>query len=381
MLQKKALGRLLLLLAICIGLSSCAKRRFDKQEFEAQATADVYTKPKVDIIFFQDTSSGTIRALPAFKSQFDQFVLGLAEEMDFRIVVLPLQGNADLRDRLILASDCGGVSSQFCMSAEERSNFNNASSGSWLPVDPSNGSFDEAFFYIKSNLTNAVSSSTNFLRPDALLATVVFTNGNDATDVAYTKRVDGQVVVNPSAAQTIASENDFRDFLLGNAPYANILKIGPGLSQFFAVVAPYRTSNCNGDEAFQGWRYTNIASHNYSLMGQSYYLGRTYDICGAGLQNTLNDIHVGVKQQIKAFIFNYVVLTDDPVEDSIKVFKNGDEVPRDDTNGWSFEGYKSDFPTAIFPQASQNRTGYFIRMNGNAQYSGDDVIDIDYQKK
>lgn len=385
MLPVNAKAKLIILslMALALVMTGCSKRRFDRQEFTEQAKADLYTKAKVDIVFFQDTSSGTIRALPKFTAQFNAFVQGLSEKIDFRIVVLPLQGTDSIEGRTIISNECTGINGN-CLNISEANTFVNAAANTWYGIDASFGSDDQGFANIQANLTNNMASGTNFLRRDALLAVVVFSNGNDTTDVAYTVRdpAEGLKVVDQNATQTINSESDFVDFLLGQGSYTNILKIGPGLTQFISVVSParYPFGGCHGDQAFAGWRYSNVSNSQYTVGNANFNLGTNYNICDNGLENALGQIRTKVEEQIKAFVFDFVVLTDEPVEESIKVFKNGQEVPKGGANGWSYEGYKADTPTASFPQPAQHRTGYFIRMNGSSAYSGDDVIDVKYQK-
>ncbi|MCO5143944.1 MAG: hypothetical protein M9962_12710, partial [Oligoflexia bacterium] len=60
----------------------------------------------------------------------------------------------------------------------------------------------------------------------------------------------------------------------------------------------------------------------------------------------------------------------------------GVTIPQSNSNGWSYEGYKTNSPTSYYPSSGNNKSGYFIKLNGSAAtYKGTDVVTVDFQRK
>lgn len=362
----------LVVMALTLGLAACGKKtEFKKVTVSQQAVAGEYTRPKIDILFVQDTSASMAVPLDSIKAQLNSFMDGIDSRWDFHFTVVPLQSTFPLTSKYIIAQDCSTINSSYCLSLAQKSIFQSDASGyaGWHAISGSPGNTDQGFTYIQNNLSQSSMVTTNFLRADAALAVVVISNGEDVSGLSYPadymNRGDGQMVPNPASAGAINSFNNFKNYLTS-------LKISPSLVKLYSVVAANNYSNCYGGGAWQGLRYMNAAND----LG-----GAWYDLCGGGIGSVLANIKYQLESAIQAYIFNYVVIPvpNNPIASSIRVWKNGVEIPQSSTNGWVYEGYKVNSPTAIAPAVSNYKTGYFIRMNGTAQYSGTDIIHLEYQ--
>jgi hypothetical protein len=85
--------------------------------------------------------------------------------------------------------------------------------------------------------------------------------------------------------------------------------------------------------------------------------------------------------------FGYIVINREPELESIRVKIRGAEIPQSTTNGWSYIGYhetknlKVPGPTSAPVVPEINRSGYFIKLNGNALFSNGDETEVLYLPK
>lgn len=84
--------------------------------------------------------------------------------------------------------------------------------------------------------------------------------------------------------------------------------------------------------------------------------------------------------------FGYVVLPREPQLGTIKIEINGVEVSNGTTNGWSYEGYKLDGNIKVEKNGASatpatRKTGYFIKLNGNAVFTNGDSVNVYYKPK
>lgn len=361
------------LAAIAVGiLSGCGKpSKFAKQEFNAVNVAGQYTKPKIDILVVQDNSSSMATPISSLKSQLDSFLSSLDHRWDYHFTVVPLQSVMSLHGKYIVAQNCSEITGGTCLSASQISYFNNTPSGTdygWIrTINISAGNTDLGFANIQANLSHSSMTTTGFLRDDAALAVVVVSNGEDVSGVSYhDPDGDGTPEINYNSSTSQNSFNAYKNFLTN-------LKGGTGLLKFYSVVALNNYSNCYGGSTWRGKRYMDM-----SIALNSAY----YELCSSGsLNNVLGNIASQLNSMIQAYIFNYAVIQEEPIVSSIVVKKNGVTIPQSSVNGWTYEGYRVDAYTSYYPQLSNKKTGYFIRLNGTAEYKGTDVITVDYQRK
>lgn len=355
-------------LAISLGLlAGCGKpKQYQKLESAATAVAGAYTKPKIDIVIFQDKSDSMQLPLQYIRPQLANFLAGIDSRWDYHFTVLPLQAVKPMSQKFIVAEDCVGLSN--CIPAANSSSFNNLP-GDWgwiNSLDSSIGNSDYGLRNIRDNLKYSDMTSSGFLRSDAALASIVVSDGNDISTVRYTTNAGGQTVIDGPATEAN---------LNGYIAELKFLKASSLMSKFYSVIAPGQANglvNCYGSQVFAGSNYMAVSD----ALGSFYY-----DVCsGSSLSGVLGNIASQLQALVEAYVFSYVVLSDNPDQSTIKVYKNGVLVPKNNTNGWSIGSpfYRTNSPTAFVPAASNNQTGYFIQLNGTAQYKGSDKIKVTY---
>jgi hypothetical protein len=353
-------------------LSACGKKTFQKQDFSTTALAGqyIYIKPKLDLVIFQDNSDSMYNALGQFKPQLQDFLSQLDTNWEYRVVVLPLLFQQSMSSKYVIATDCSSVTGVGrCLSPSEVGTFNSVyGDAGWILTDNTQtGNSDLGFYNMNYNINNLIGSG--FLRPDALKSFMVLSNGEDNTNVAYLRRVDGAITsIDYNSPTTINSFNAYKNYFMS-------LKSSIALQKFYSVVSAQRYSDCwGGGMTWQGKRYMDMAS----ALG-----GASYDLCGGGLSSVLNDIHGSLQVVVQTVEFNFVVIspTDEPDPSTIVLKKNGVTIPQSATNGWTYVGLQTNHPTSDYPTIGSNQTGYMVQLNGTAKFKGSDSISISYLKK
>ena len=373
----KNLSALIAISAISLIVSGCGKKStFAKQQFSATAVASQYTRPKIDVLVVQDNSASMAVPIQSLKGQLESFLNGMDARWDMHFTVMPLQSQMSFASKWILAQDCSEISQGNCVPMSQKAAFNNAPANTtyaWInTIDQASGNLDEGFKNTKANLSHSSATTTGFLRPDAALAVIMLTNGEDVSNMVFPNdwmdRGDGVLVPNFNSTNAVNSYNDFKNYV------TNTLKGGGALTRFYGVVAQNNYSNCYGGPTWQGSRYMNMAND----LG-----GNHYELCSGGLSSVLANISYQLESLVEAYRFNYAVIdpSSAPVVSSISVKKNGVTIPQSNTNGWSYVGFKSNQPISYYPQPSNFKSGYMVKLNGTAEYKGTDVITVDFQKQ
>jgi len=368
------LSKILPVLSAMLVLSACGKSEFAKQDFKAEAVAGQYvtTRPKIDVIVFQDNSdsvmygsSGNTTPLSVLKPQMYDFLTNMSSQWDLHFTVLPLLSQKSVTGKYVVASNCGEITGTTgCFSPSQAANFNALSGDYGWMINFSNssiGSGDKGFSNIKANLQNPSMTSTGFLRSDAALAIIVLSNGEDIEGMSYYDRGDGHLMLDYSSGQS--TYNYYRH-------YFQNLKGSSVLSKFYSVVSP--GGSCYGHGSIRGQRYMNMADDLGS---------RHYNLCNGELNSAMASLKQQLVAVAEAVKFNYVVMNEKPMVSSIKVTKNGATVPQGGANGWTYVGYLSNQPTSYSPTSGNVRSGYFIKLNGSAEYKGTDKVEISFQKE
>jgi hypothetical protein len=277
----------------------------------------------------------------------------------------------------VVATDCTGVPGSYCLPATSASTFNSlAGDQGWITIrNPSIGNQDYGFQNMQANITNL--KNAGFVRPDAQLAILVISNGEDVSGgVQYNLNVDGTVnltSINYNSATTTNSFNGYKNYFSTVKDLnANTSK---ALTSFYSVVAGVSYSNCwGGGLAIMGKRYMDMAG----VIGTG---SGSFDLCQGQLPLVLNLIRSQLVTVVQTVVFNYVVLPEEPNPATIVLKKNGVTVPNSAVNGWTYAGYLANQPTSYFPTSGNEKSGFMIRLNGSAEFKGTDTISIDYQKK
>lgn len=390
MKSRFAIWSKVLAVLLLLGFTACGKQTFDKQQFSAKVNANQYItiKPKVDIILFQDISGSMVQPSEQMRAQMASFASSINNNWDFHFAILPLQRVDDLRGRWILASNCAGVMN--CTTSA--SGYASGAYG-FYSADPNYGNVDDGFANMQANLSNNASmAGSGFLRPDAMLVIIPFTNGNDITGMSfptdYKDRGDGQMIPNYSSANAIASFNSFKNYL------TNTLKPSISLVSFYSVVAgnpgqspDFVINPCQGGSAWPGSRYIDMALQ-IDAAYPGFANGGNYNICAGQLSSTLASIATRMQDLVLAVEFNFIVLPERPVPGSLKIYKNGSLLAANDAvNGWTLynvvngvQQYTTNKNTSYAPSPGNAQSGYFIELHGSARFKGTDQITYTYEK-
>lgn len=386
--EARALRSALLLACLTLvsaNLFSCAKAKYERQEYSATALAGQYTKPKIDIIVFQDYSASMFGPMATIKSQFNNFVNQLDSRWDYHFTVLPLQNSLSVNYKYILAQDCSSVNSPYCLNNGQKDFFNSAANDAgWInSINTAIGSEDLSFSNMTNNLTHSSMTTTNFLRPDAALAMIIISNGEDLSAVdGFNNYIQASTLpgfyIDPDGDGTSQIDYTIPAYVSAKTKFQNFLSsfhTSAPVKRIFSIVAQNTNygSSCHGYPAWAGNRYMDVTS---------WLNGHYYDFCNAStLSNVLNTIAYDMTSMMDAFIFDYVVLDSAPVvDDSLQIFKNGVQVPQGGANGWTYVGQMTNAPTSFYPTPSNFRSGFFIKMNGTSTYKGSDQITIKFKK-
>ncbi len=388
----KNYGVLLLYLTSAVGLSiawgillsSCGKQEFRKTEFsEAAAAIGSRTLPaKVDIVLVPDNSASLSSAFNIIQDQLSQFISKLDNEnWDYHVAKSYMINPDPIRSVLVnpkynsttLPDGTPNPSASLVPTTAAIDSLN-----LFLPIigriDQSTGSRDETYANTYNKLFEAMNNSTarnlNLFRQDALLAIIILTNGAEYSIDPY-------------------HDSTFRgSFSLSYwAERFRSLKTLPQLLRFYPVAASsarprFAGDYCHGSTAYNGASYTNIVP--------TYLPGLKFDFCDSSvLSNVFTEIASHLSSIRQNFIFSKIVLEQEPVASTIKVYKNGNLLSQDNTNGWTYLGGPQtvsiitgieDSNGQIQPFNANARTGWVIELHGSAVLRGNDTYNVDYSR-
>jgi hypothetical protein len=370
----KAWKSMPVLLAAMAMLSACGNSKYQSQAFSADASANnqaVYTKPKVDIVFFQDDSDSTMYGpINELKGQMRAFASRLNDQVDYRFVVMPLLTSKDgafTNSKFIMAADCASAPNPSrCYGSAQAANFNalSADQGWITTANSSVANQDYGFVGIRNNLAQL--RSAGILRGDAPLITVALTNGNDIDGAQYSTRSDGVVVL-----------SGYDESRLNEHAQAIAAFKGQQKQNFYPVIANGGT--CYGYPSKNGTRYARMASvlTQYTSTRNS----QTYNLCGGQLLQVLDRIYADAQTLVQQVRFDKVVIEEayPPKEQSIEVYLNGNKIPKD---GWSYQGSagRQTVYTSYFPEPGNAKTGFVIQLSEPYHYKGTDKIKVYYTR-
>lgn len=379
-----------------LGVMGCAKEEFRRNTFEASASAVGfrYLPAKVDIVMVTDNSASLNYAFSTVQSQLAGFAGGMrGQYWDYhlakiaiinpteinRVLVNPEFNSPYLKDGTLNPDPTGIVPADRAV--------NDPSQFSLLDTVYATGAGDPTFTNMISKLQNAKADTyTGFLRPDALLAIVVVTNGYDSS-------VD-------SDPYNGATDNTSK--LAQYAQSITNLKGSNKLIRFYPVASyGYKANNClvPSGAAYQGIAYFDMMTQ-YFPNGLPLYKGATptLDFCSYdALSNVLGNIASNLETVRQAYVYSNIVLDEQPVAESIQVMKNGSALARSNTNGFSYPcdtcdasgkgtvytvtGIYDEKTGTISPISLNRRTGYVIQLNGSGRMIGTDTPDVTFEKR
>ena len=372
-------------------LSSCGKQAFAPSvSSDAQTAAgNMNIPPKVDIVVGV-SANGTMRNIyPTLQTEMAAFASNLqAQGWDYRFVSISLAETPSASTQTVL----GRV-------AVSKYDGTYASQGTWISpfpgasatnpgmaIDPSLFSPSIAFpndLYAQPNngretgllnQQNFFQDSTvlnKFLRPDAMLAVITISNGEDRSP-----GIDG-------AWQAAWNGSQFVDNLAGLTSFENGLKAlkngATSLIKYYDITAVNTQYCIGGTQDWSGLHYQQVARD----FTQSE--ANTIDICTVPITNALSTIATNLTSYKLNFERNILMIGAQPNVATLAVTKySGGQasqatvIPQDPTNGWTYIGYQTGINTIDYPIPMDQQTGYAIQLNGTAKLHGSDTANVTF---
>jgi hypothetical protein len=114
------------------------------------------------------------------------------------------------------------------------------------------------------------------------------------------------------------------------------------------------------------------------------YSGYFLELSGNG-KVAYPDCLVVRKEDFDKF-YGYIVLNDEPNPETLKIVINGKEIPQSDSNGWKFIGFQESVNTLVKSREDLSsitpgifKTGYVIKLFGNAVYSDGAKVEVHFK--
>jgi hypothetical protein len=384
-----------LALSTLMALSACGPQGFVPASIRSHQTAAGSTliPAKVDIVFGVSQNLAMLNIAPGLQNEIPQFLQNLQNSgWDYRFVGIPL-GDAQINTPALFP-----ITNKVSVSQYDT----NTPVASWLApfpgalyTDPSlkmlpsllasaftypqptvastsavygreSGLRNQVEFLSRSDV-NTGNGQTGFLRPDAALAVISLSNGDDRSYGTWYWNSTFQRTMWAPAAQT--TYDNALNTLRG-------LKTSASSVKYYSVVS-HLTTNCRGYGTWSGIRYEDYANQMN---------GRTVDLCSVPVSSALSTIAEDIQGTPLPYRRNFLVLDSEPQESTLRVIRyaNGDtsnpvEIPNDATNGWTYSGYLTNQYTIDSPISMDQRTGYMVELHGTARLNGADSADVLYQ--
>jgi hypothetical protein len=360
-----------------LALTGCGQQTFSgvNSQQNSDAPGSMAIAPKVDILLAVDNTGSTFEIQQALNGALRGFLTELqAQNWDFRIAAIPLTGSTSISKIAASKYDANWGTGWVAPypGAPKTSNipatmFMRPDNFTVTLSASNSGQGTENGLSQVANVLNQSGTKSYFLRPEALTAVVVISNGEDTSNGTY-EITPGQTAPNPTVSTSLL--NSIRN-AKGSALADSV--------RLFAVVntAGGRVSSCLGGGAWPGNRYISAAQS----LG-----GRAYDICRNQLSNVLT---VSLKNDLQAIKLNYVkrfvLIASQPNLATVRVTKHLEDgsqivVPEsaNGSPGWKYLG-QANVPMISEPIEMDFRSGYAIQLIGN-QYklTGGEYVSIEY---
>jgi len=375
------------LAAAVLTLFGCGPQAFvPNTTNSAQTAAGTFNVPsKVDIVFSMSSNGTMTNIYPGVNTEVPGFLTNLQNSgWDYRFVSIPLSQYhpTDANDYPI----AGEVSVSYYDA--------NWPAGTWLPPYPgatygtapaiANYLFASLFYVYQPDASDPVDAhetgfdnqltflnradvQSNFLRPDAMLAVITVSNGDDRSDWNW-----GAPGTTNLGSPTVPLNTYAQEFIAAKGGSS-------ALVQYYSIVA-HLTDTCRGYGDWSGQRYESMSNT---------LNGKHVDICSVSVADSLSAIQSNIQSTSINFVKDYLVIGNQPNPSTIVVTKfpggntsNPVVVPQDPANGWSYAGAvpSTGVYTVSSPvQMDEVFTGYLIQLNGSAVMNGTDTANVTYQ--
>ncbi len=373
-MMKSILKKSLITASILAALSSCGKQTFDVVQSQQDSNAPGATNiaPKVDILLAVDDTGSTSGLQAELQTSVRNFVNELnAQGWDFRLAVVPLTAATSITAITTSKFD-PNWGSQWVAPYPGATQGGVPSVPSYLFVKPEQFSVSVAVnpgvsgqepgLQNVGSVLNQQNTRSNFLRNDAILATVILSNGEDS--YVYCPPYATNCAATPTVSSLVDSIRNSK-----GAALASTVRL-------YSVVNTYgtRVTSCRlADDgiANAGNRYVQAAS----MTG-----GQSYNICTTPLSSVLAGIKSNLTTVQLPFVKKNILLDKQPNESTIRVFKkysNGSsiEIPK---SGWTYLGYQNNVPMISEPVAADFRSGYIIQLSDAYKLSGSESASVSF---
>jgi hypothetical protein len=352
-------------------LSSCGKQSFDvvQSQDNSGAAGSYSIAPKVDILLAVDNTGSTLEIQNRLNASIRSFLTELnSQNWDFRVTAIPLSGTPSITT--ISASKYDANSSNWVAAYPGAPHTSTIPSSMYISPDyfqvyTGSGTTDGKEPGI-SNIGTVLSSSNAqayFLRPEAILAVVVLSNGDDTSEAqsaTYPYLAPGTV----NSGLISAIRNSKGSALAGSV-------------HLIPVVSPSYNNSCIGSIAHPATRYSNAAAQigGHALI----------NICTTAMSTALEQVKAQVAAIQLTYVKRFIQIADRPNEATIVVTKhavNGSSisVPKsvNGSDGWVYLGNVTE-PMISEPINTDYRTGYMIQLIGEAyKLTGNETAGVTY---
>ena len=356
-------------------LSSCGKQSFDvvQTQHDSGAPGSTSIAPKVDLLLAVDNSGSTYSVQSKLNAAISGFLSQLnTQDWDFRVTAIPLTGAPTI-------------------SAISASKYD-ANSANWVapyPGAPHTSTIPHSMYVAPENFQVSVNSTTTdgvenglanigtalasanakqyFIRPEAILAVVVISNGEDSSDgVDYSAY---PYLPFPTVSSTVL--NGIKN-AKGSALATSV--------HLFPVVSPFGSRSCSALGGGSAWAGTRYSSAGAQIGGHS-----AIDICS----NSMNSVLAQIQTQVSAiklnFVKRFIQIESQPNEATLVVVKHAADgssitVPKSvgGSAGWVYLG-QATAPMVSEPVMMDYRTGYMIQLIGDAyKLTGSESATVTY---
>jgi hypothetical protein len=245
---------------------------------------------------------------------------------------------------------------------------------------------------------------SGFKRPDALLAIVLLSTGNDTSGRYFCSGPYGENGGNDRPCDEITNArngthpnrvcgttgsnprpycNNYEESLTVYTNYINWLG-SPSQVRFYPVVANGRhiRQDCAGANSFDGGRYRDVIR---AVGGQS------FDICTTPIPTALTGIAANLATLELTFFTHFLFMDQEPDPATIRVYRHpgGDasqrvEIFESQSDGWTFVGNLPGQNTTSIGSPSAERTlnfgsGWAVQLHGSGILSGSDTATVEFR--
>lgn len=364
----------ILVASVLAALSSCGSQSFDvvQSQQDSGNPGGSTIAPKVDLVLAIDNTGSTYSVQAGLNASIRNFLTQLnAQNWDFRVTAIPLTGTATI--------------SQISASKFD------ANSANWVapyPGAPHTSTIPRSMYVAPENFQVSVNTTTTdgvenglrnigaalasanartyFIRPEAILAIVVLSNGEDSSDG-----------VDYSAYPSLPFSAISSDVLNGikNAKGASLAS-----SVHLLPVVSSGSRFCSALGGGTAWDAVRYRSAGSQIGGHT-----AINICTTPMSDVLSQIQSQVAAIKLTYVKRYIQLASRPNEATITIVKhasNGTEisVPKsvNGSAGWVYLG-ETTAPMVSEPIQMDFRTGYMVQLVGEAyKLSGDESASVSF---